>query len=188
MTLVFDFDSTMISDESLVSLLSMALEGSPDKQALLEKIESITNQGIAGDLDMISSYKQRLAIAKPTLTHINQYLANAHLLLTPHLAACLDTIRRCYPHVDIHVISQGPWCIVAPIAQQYFAIPSDHVHAVQLKSGGNDGFFVVEPDDTLLTLGKTNTLKKIAKQKPIVVVGDVCFQTLLFMTLFLGCI
>jgi len=79
--LVFDFDSTLVSEESLVTLLQYSLEEQYKNQQeseliqqKLDEIKHITNQGIKGEIDMKTSYKKRLNVARPNKKHLERYL------------------------------------------------------------------------------------------------------------------
>jgi HAD superfamily phosphoserine phosphatase-like hydrolase len=62
-TVVFDFDSTLVSCESLE--LALARAPGVDDDAL-RRIEELTRRGMEGELPFHESLRQRLAIARPT--------------------------------------------------------------------------------------------------------------------------
>ena len=62
-TVVFDFDSTLIPEESLESALEAAIGGDAAAQA---EIERLTRAGMEGEIGFADSLRQRLAIAQPT--------------------------------------------------------------------------------------------------------------------------
>ncbi|KAL0481515.1 phosphoserine aminotransferase [Acrasis kona] len=184
--LVFDFDSTLIKDESLVSLLTYTLQkteqiSGEEVEKLAQEIQKITLQGISGEISMIESYRKRLSIARPTKDSVNQYLNDANDLPTPGMANVIQTIRNKFPSVHIHVISQGPSAVVTPICQAAFNIPSHHVHAVELTLGeqGEQVDYITD-DEPMLKRGKSSTLDGIlssykdeqSNPDQIVVVGD----------------
>jgi phosphoserine aminotransferase len=182
--LVFDFDSTLIKDESLVSLLKFTLESKKlseqqVKDALAE-IEEITLQGIAGKISMVESYKKRLAIANPSKHSVEQYLQDINHLPTQGMVDVIQKVRKEFPDVSIHVISQGPRIVVAPICEKVFSISPKNVHAVDLYIGNeNEAFEYIAEDEPMLKRGKSNTLAQIADhegitspKRQIVVVGD----------------
>ena len=60
--LVLDFDSTIVTVESLDELAAMALEGRPDRGEVLARIKAITDAGMDGSLPIDRSLAQRLAL------------------------------------------------------------------------------------------------------------------------------
>jgi HAD superfamily phosphoserine phosphatase-like hydrolase len=187
--LVFDFDSTLIKDESLVSMLKYTLEHRQAEKLTAHQIENaekqiqeITLQGIAGKISMIESYRRRLSIAKPSKNSVEQYLENSSHLPTNGIAEVIDRFRSAFPDVPIHVISQGPRIVVSPLCEQAFKIPAENIHAVDLVVGDeNEDIDYIAENEPMLSRGKTNTLEEIVKreeenqnnkQKQIVVVGD----------------
>src|SRR3989338_4178605 len=143
--LVFDFDSTLIKDESLVSLLKFTLKSKNlEEQQIadaLKEIENITLQGIAGEISMVDSYKKRLSIANPTKQSVEQYMKNIDQLPTQGMVDVIQKVRKEFPDVSIHVISQGPKIVVAPICEKFFSIAPTNVHAVDLYIGEENESF-----------------------------------------------
>ena len=62
---IIDFDSTFTKIEALDLLCEIVLEGSPEKDHVLEQIQDITNRGMDGSLDFRSSLSERLNLLKP---------------------------------------------------------------------------------------------------------------------------
>ncbi|KAL9658571.1 hypothetical protein ABK040_006109 [Willaertia magna] len=187
---VFDFDSTLVKEESLVTLLEYALQDKfGDKKEIIDdfvnQIKEITNQGIKGEIDMKTSYSKRLSIALPNDKHVEKYLNRPlEQIITPQMDLVIKSIKENYPFVPIHVISQGPQPIVEFYSEKLFNIPKECVHAVNVvfpKSGSENGHEYVQNDE-MLTKGKTATLEQLVKQinetfsnskvEHIIVVGD----------------
>lgn len=189
--LVFDFDSTLIKDESLVSLLKYTLRNKEPKlsehelETAEKEIEQITMQGISGKISMIESYRKRLSIAKPTKQSVRLYLQNSNDLPTKGMIDVINRFRSEFMGVPIHVISQGPRVIVEPLSKNAFEIPSQNIHAVDLTIGDDDSVEYVAENEPILSRGKSKILEEIVqkeennlgnsineRQKQIVIVGD----------------
>ena len=80
MTIVFDFDSTLISCESLDELLSELLTGRPDDAA---RIRALTVEGMEGRISYCESLTRRLAIARPTTAQLEAFGVRLLAHLTP---------------------------------------------------------------------------------------------------------
>jgi phosphoserine aminotransferase len=178
MSLVFDFDSTLIKDESLVTLLKYSLERQQPSLSTTEikqverEIINITKRGITGEISMQQSYNQRLSVAKPTLESIDYYLSLGESLLTNGMQQLIRDLRRIYPNLTIRVVSQGPKCIVQPICDKFFGIESRDVHAVEL----DVNTMTVSQQDPMLVAGKSKFLADVLgannDHTPVVIVGD----------------
>ena len=84
MTVVFDFDSTLISCESLDELLSELLVDRPEDAA---RVRAITIEGMEGHISYCESLTRRLAIARPTREQVEAFGARAVAFLTPGMDA-----------------------------------------------------------------------------------------------------
>ena len=73
MTLIFDFDSTLINCESLEEIASGSLQLSSEQ---LKEIEELTEQAMRGTLSFIDSLEARLAITQPSLKNIHSFIQN----------------------------------------------------------------------------------------------------------------
>ncbi|KAG2375183.1 hypothetical protein C9374_010187 [Naegleria lovaniensis] len=197
--LVFDFDSTLVREESLVTLLEYALREelrnnnsiSDDEKEkrlhdALSKVMDITNQGIKGEIPMTESYARRLSVASPTMKHVKKYLERSmDSVITPKMDTIINNVRENYP-VPIHVISQGPRIIVEYYSKLLFGIPSENIHAVDVNFP-EDGADInthqyLSLNDEMLVKGKSAVLQGIidkinidhtdSKVENIIVVGD----------------
>lgn len=157
--LVFDFDSTLIAEESLVSLLS--------KSPHQKEIQSITEQGIKGQISMLHSYQQRLAYLDPQIINVDEYLHNFHQL-TPGMPELIRDLSQ-NKHCSIVVLSQGPHCIVEPICAKFFPSIS-HIHSVEVDLSTKQIF-----STDFLSQGKAwylNQKQNLSQFKQIIIIGD----------------
>ncbi len=83
---VFDLDSTLLSVESINTVLNQILESPDDK----DKLESIRAQGMRGEIDLESSLKQRIALFKGLKLEKLKQLCNA----MPWTKGAQDTITE----------------------------------------------------------------------------------------------
>ncbi len=61
---VIDFDSTFTRLEAFDALCEIVLDGSPQKDEVLGRIQDITDRAMEGDLDFRTSLSQRLELLK----------------------------------------------------------------------------------------------------------------------------
>lgn len=170
MSIVFDFDSTLVCDESLVCLI----KSSCDDVEIHEKVEEITRLGISGKIDMISSWQKRLELARPTISSVNNYLTTIDSKITKGVKEII--VKLIEMKIPIYIVSQGPKCLIEPVAD-ILKIPRNHIHAVNVdfERGERDGRYISETEEVLL-LGKSNIVKKMIERgeisTSIIVVGD----------------
>ncbi len=67
---VFDFDSTLTQVEALDILAEISLDGNPEKDSVVKKIQEITDLGIDGDISFTDSLSQRIALLKANKSHL----------------------------------------------------------------------------------------------------------------------
>ena len=60
--IIIDFDSTFITQESLDELAIYKLNNQPDSQKKLNRIKSITNAGMNGDMPFKQSIDERMEL------------------------------------------------------------------------------------------------------------------------------
>lgn len=171
MSLVFDFDSTLVIDETLVSLIKMTSDENTSKL-----VEEITLLGIQGKISMVESYQRRLSTAKPSKKAFEEYVATIESKITPGIKDIFTEIRKQHPELTFHIVSQGPFCCIQPVAK-ILEIPDENVHAVNLdiEKGEKTGEYVSSQEEILIS-GKTKLVERLIKdgkmKTPIIIVGD----------------
>lgn len=171
MSLIFDFDSTLVSDETLVSLIKMNSD-----EKTVKEVEEITLLGIQGKISMVESYKRRLAKAKPSKKAFEEYISSIKSKITPGMIEIFQRIKEEFPKIKIHIVSQGPFCCIQPVAQ-ILGISDGNIHAVNLniEEGEKTGCYVSENEE-ILVYGKTKLVEKLVKEgiilSPLIIVGD----------------
>lgn len=185
--LIFDFDSTLVREESLVELLHQSLihhhhhhhGGQQHSAAVHERlalIEKITDDGIRGEISMVESYGRRLGIARPTKQFVERYLErNMDDVVAEGMASLLSDLNERFTaqSLQIHVVSQGPSIIVQPICEDHLHIPRDRVHCVAMSLDANDCYVVCD-NDHMLTRGKSAIARDLVADdvQQVIVVGD----------------
>ena len=71
---VIDFDSTLAKVESLDLLCEISLEGRPDKEECMLKVQEITNLGMEGKIDFAESLAKRLEILQANKRHMPELI------------------------------------------------------------------------------------------------------------------
>ncbi len=137
--LCFDFDSTVVTKESLDEVLTLALETHPDKDNLVKSVEGITNQGMNGAIDFCESLKLRLETCPVYKHHFEQVGANLCEEVTTGFETLFSWLRS--EDWEIFVVSGGFRLSILPVAAK-LGVPATHVFA-------QEAFF----DDSGLCIG-----------------------------------
>ena len=125
-TILFDFDSTLISIESLDFLLASCLDNQPDE---IQRIEAITQQGMNGEIPFHRALQQRLDLCAPNRTQVDALAQTISQKLTTGMPEFITALQQ-QGH-EIWIISGGLKPLILPVAT-VLNIPHDRVHAVDL--------------------------------------------------------
>ena len=120
MTVAFDFDSTLISCESLDELLSELLTGRPEDAA---RVRALTVEGMEGHISFCESLTRRLAIARPTHDQLEAFGTRILKHLTPGIEVVVGD--------DAWIVSGALEEIVWPVSD-YLGVPRERVLASSL--------------------------------------------------------
>ena len=90
--IIIDFDSTFITQESLDELAIYKLSNQPDSQKKLNRIKSITNAGMNGDMPFKQSINERMELLNLNRADINT--------VSKRLAECVTPVS--YTHLRAH--------------------------------------------------------------------------------------
>jgi HAD superfamily phosphoserine phosphatase-like hydrolase len=166
-TIVFDFDSTLIGCESLEKILLEKLTEDPCK---LEKMHSLTNQGMSGEISFARSLTERLKIAQPTLDEVNAFGENAHRWMTPGIKKLISDLTL--QSVDVWIVSGGLIESILPLAESLGVTP-DKTQAVCLKWKEDGSFGGIDPKDKF-SFSKLDGVREFAERwsHPRIGIGD----------------
>ena len=92
--IVFDVDSTLLSVESLDFAVERALEDAPNGAERAHALSTLTDQGMAGEIDFRTSLERRIAIAGLTRDSLAEAREALREHLTPGMADMLGDLRK----------------------------------------------------------------------------------------------
>ena len=164
---VFDFDSTIISCESLEKILEKKLANRPE---ILGKIKKITEGGIRGKIPFSESLAQRLKLAAPTRKDAIEFGEEAIKWLTPGIEALISDLKR--EGIDIWMISGGIQESLEPVGKK-LGIPGNQVQGVKLLWDAEGSFSGIDEEDPF-SQSKFSGVQKLATNwnSPIIGIGD----------------
>ncbi len=173
-TIFFDFDSTVVTKESLDEVIASALADHPNKAAMTAQVEDITNQGMNGELDFKASVEARLAVCPLNRGHFEAVGEALKNHLTPGMAELFSWLSD--RDWDIYIVRGGMWPSVWPVAEG-LGLDQAHVFANGLRWDEEGNAEGPDPSNLLHTnYGKTPVIEWLADTRdlplPLVLVGD----------------
>jgi D-3-phosphoglycerate dehydrogenase / 2-oxoglutarate reductase len=167
---IFDFDSTIVKDETLEELAQLALHDNPAKEQIMQTMRSITAQGMSGEIPFSQSLSSRIQLFSATKQHLDQY---AQTLKTRVTDSVLRNKQFFQNNADyIYIISGGFQDYILPIAQD-LGIHSTHVLANSFIFDDKDNIVGIDTNNPLAhSGGKATQVKLLNLPGPIIVVGD----------------
>ena len=124
--LIFDFDSTFISLESLDVFILYKLSKNDNKSELRAKIEKVTNDGMEGNLNFNTSINERLKFLKGNKDSLNFFSKTLKKNISRSFLVNKDFIIE-NSH-KILIISGGFTELIAPVVED-FKIKKDQIYA-----------------------------------------------------------
>jgi HAD superfamily phosphoserine phosphatase-like hydrolase len=173
MAVFFDFDSTIVSKETLDDAISRALYAHPERERIVREIEKITRLGMEGKLDFTESVRRRLGVVPLTKTHLEETGAGMKDALTPGIEEVFDWLReREHP---TYIVSGGFEECVLPVAEHLEILPERVL--TNRFTFSPDGVVTGVDESSLLwtSEGKTPALRSLRAQHPdetFIMVGD----------------
>ena len=167
---VFDFDSTLVSFETLEALADICLEGVNDAEAIRAEVERLTDRAMNGELDFGEALRRRLSLLPLTRAHIDALAAKATSLAT---GSVRRNARFFADNADrIYILSGGFREIIQPLADR-LGLAADHVLCNDLRYDADGNVAGVDEDNPLSREnGKPTALKALGLTAPVVMVGD----------------
>ena len=167
---IIDFDSTIITLESLDELARIALEHTSDKEKLIRKIADITHAGMEGKIDFPTSLEKRFALFNPKTEDIAQLI----IFLKEHITPSFRRNKVFFQEnrEQIYIISGGFREYILPIVEE-FGISEDHILANTLTYDTNGTITGFNKSNALAQHnGKVKAVAALNLKGNICVIGD----------------
>lgn len=166
-TVVLDFDSTVISCESLEIILEQKLAG---QAALQERVRQITELGIRGSIPFEESLRNRLSIAAPEKKEVEAFGQQAHRFLTSGMQEMVD--RLALAKTAVWIVSGGIIESLLPLGRM-LKIPEKRIHGVRLLWGEGGKYLGID-QRVAFCRSKVEGCRPFAREwlPPRVAIGD----------------
>lgn len=123
---IIDFDSTFTQVEALDELARISLAKHPEKEAIFQKIEDLTNLAMEGKLSFSESLAQRVKLLEANEDHLKQLIARLKKKVS---ASFLRNSAFFKKHADeVLIVSGGFKEFITPVVSQYH-IKKENIYA-----------------------------------------------------------
>ena len=169
-SLIIDFDSTIISLETLEYLASISLHNNNQKNKISKKISHYTNLAMNGEITFEESLDMRLNLMGITRNHINKAISDLSNKLD---STFLDNIDFLKEHSDdIYIVSGGFKSIIKSVLLSSTNV-NWNVFANEFKFDKHNNVIGIDSDNLLaFSKGKVELVKKLNLNNDIIIIGD----------------
>ncbi len=174
MTIFFDFDSTLVSKESLDEVIALALAEADGRAELLREVEEITKAGMEGTLPFTESVRRRLAVVPLWHRHFEAVGDTLTQHITADMPNLVAELQAAGHHV--YIISGGFRDSILPVAK-VLGIDPQRVFANHCRYDGHGRVLSVTTDNPCFTDdGKMPVIEAIvaaaSPPRPYLMIGD----------------
>tara|TARA_B110000438_G_scaffold208599_1_gene200413 strand:+ start:1349 stop:2641 length:1293 start_codon:yes stop_codon:yes gene_type:complete len=168
--LILDFDSTIITAETLDELAKISLMDDPNKEDKINQISSITEKAMNGEVHFMDALNQRIKILQATQSHLDILKTQLHKKLSPSFKNVENYIQE---NADnIYVVSGGFTELIFPVVKE-FGISKEHIFANVFTFDDTELINGVDPSQFLAQKpGKIDAVKSLNLDGTVIVIGD----------------
>lgn len=169
-TIFIDFDSTLITIESLEELAALALKDHPDRHSIINAIATITNAAMEGRMSFTESIQQRIPLLQAHKRHLPELIQALASNITPSVERHQQWFQR--EAERIYVISGGFREFIVPVLEPLGFLPH-HIYANDFVMD-SDGFITGINTQNPLAYenGKTTLARQLNLPRPACIIGD----------------
>ncbi|MDR2526581.1 MAG: HAD-IB family phosphatase [Rickettsiales bacterium] len=160
--IIFDFDSTIVENESFNDLLKIALKGDKEKS---KQVDEIVNKSMNGIISVKESLEFRFKIATPNKEQIKEVVNSAKIVYGMQ-ALIKDLLKES----NVYIVSGGFKEMIIPVAE-ILGISSNNVYANEFIYNKDN---VISVKESVLTeqQGKAKIIKSLNIKTKKIMVGD----------------
>ena len=168
--LIIDFDSTLISIESLDFLADICCKSKKNSTSIIKKIKDLTSLGMKGEISFHESLKKRLEYLQIEDSHLNQLGTKLKNFISPSIRKNKVWLKK--NRDNIFIFSGGFKTLIDPIALS-LGLKDDQVYGNKFVKCNNGSVIGVDFKNPLSQAkGKYILAKNLEFKNKIIVVGD----------------
>lgn len=167
---IIDFDSTFTQVEALDELARISLKDNPDREAVYQQIEDLTNLAMEGNLSFSESLERRVQLLQANRSHLDELVRHLKGKVSPSFARNTVFFEE---HQDgVLIVSGGFKEFITPVVTAYHIKPENiYANTFTFDEAGNiTGYDRNNPLSK--EGGKVTLLKELALEGDIYGIGD----------------
>ncbi|WP_442589889.1 HAD-IB family phosphatase [Pedobacter sp. AW31-3R] len=167
---IIDFDSTFTQVEALDELARISLSKHPDKEAIFQKIEDLTNLAMEGKLSFSESLAQRVRLLEASEDHLKQLIKHLKKKVSSSFSRNAAFFKK---HADqILIVSGGFKEFITPVVSQYH-IKKENIYANTFVTTGDGKIIDYDHANPLSEEGgKVKLMKHLNLEGDLYGIGD----------------
>lgn len=167
---IIDFDSTFTQVEGLDELANIALAGQPNREETVQKIKSLTDQGMNGEIPFSSALKQRIALLNANVSHLEELVSFLQTKVSDSFLRNEAFLRAYAP--QILIVSSGFKEFIVPVATA-LGILEENIFANTFTFDENGTIVGVDEENVLAQDGgKVKLVRAMQLDAHVSVIGD----------------
>ena len=169
-SLILDFDSTIITAESLDILSEISLDKNKNKKSVISKIKYLTNLGMEGEISFQESIQKRISLLEANKSHIRTLSENLIDFISPSFLKNKEWISKY--NESIYVISGGFRDTLLKTCNE-LNIKSGNIFGNSFQYDSFDYICGIDNNNYLSkTNGKVHQIQALGINNKIIAVGD----------------
>lgn len=169
-SILFDFDSTFIQQESLDELATLCLAHHPNYFEKLETIRTLTSKAMEGTIKFQEGLKKRFSLIQAEKKDIHVLIESLKQQITPSFMKHRSFFK--HHQRQIYILSSGFFEIIWPIVEP-FGILKDHIFANHLRFNFEDKLIGFDENNVLSQdQGKVKTVQQLNLPGEVFIIGD----------------
>jgi D-3-phosphoglycerate dehydrogenase len=162
--IIFDFDSTLVHNESLNDILKLALNNQKDK---FERVQKIVEDAMNGLITPKESMDYRLSMAPIDKNLIENATAEIKIV-----DGMIDLILELKKTDNVLIVSGGFKSMIVPIATKYFLMAEENIYANEFIYDVNGLVKGTKENLLLEPQGKVKLIKTLGLEGEKIMIGD----------------
>ncbi len=168
-SLVFDFDSTLVTVEGADELFARTVQDAPDHEARVARFRRITDRGMAGEISYRESLEARVALLEATREQVEAVAREMPRWISPSVLRLRDRLAA-NAH-RIWIVSGGFEELIHPVARE-LGLEMSRIRAHRFRWTPEGRLAGLDPETAMARGGKPEALRELSPPDPIWVVGD----------------
>ncbi len=167
---ILDFDSTIISVETLDELASVSLKEDPDKDEKIDEIKSLTEEAMNGEMHFMEALEERIRILDASVDDLKILSKVLNDKITPSFQSNVDFFKD--NAQNTFIVSGGFTELIFSTVKD-IGIPKENIFANYFTFDNNNKIIGVDKSQFLAQkLGKVDAVQSLELDGTVYAIGD----------------